>query len=82
MNSLQLVHFVVLRSITSGKKTNVQYESGQFLKASLQVEGSLKWYRNVDEHKKRYLLESTRERMTRDAMNAFENQQNAEFRDE
>merc|ERR1719161_1601631 len=39
------------------------------------VDQSLMWYRNVDEHKKRYLLESTRERMTRDAMNAFENQQ-------
>jgi len=46
------------------------------------VDGSLDWFRHVDEHKKRYLLESTRERMTRDAMNAFENQQGGDFRDE
>jgi hypothetical protein len=45
------------------------------------VDESLKWYRNVDEHKKRYLLESTRERMTRDAMNAFEKER-GDLRDE
>jgi hypothetical protein len=48
---------------------------------STMVDKSLEWYRNIDEHRKRYLLESTRERMTRDAMNAFENQQKGE-RDE